>query len=458
MKTIVEGNSKISKLLGEQRVTEKNYRLMKYLIRLDCEDGVLLHNSVTGQLVLLNNEESKAIQNLPCVQNECITDLIKGHYLVPVDYDEKEIVHKIRILLRKLFSPKYMDGYTILTTTNCNARCFYCYESDYPRVNMDKAMADKIVDYMVLHKGKGPLKISWFGGEPLVGIARIDQISNRLHDLNIEFSSTMITNGYLFDKPIVQRAAQIWNLKTVQITLDGTEEIYNRTKSYINANNNPFRRVFDNIALLLKEKIHVLIRLNLDQHNVDDLNCLIEQLYNSFNMYENFEVYVHVLFENEGFTPIKRDSKNREELYLKEIALNDHLEKMGLKKRHTSLPVLKDRYCMADGDGAVCINPDGYLFKCEHTGVRDAFGHIERGITDECNIQKFRETVELENCSECPIYPSCILLSNCNGLMDHNSITCKSRIERAVHCINDTYRIKNAQLVTGSEDKLEINC
>lgn len=457
MKTIVEGSAKVCKLLGEQRVTDKKYRLMRYLIRTNCEDGVLLHNTLTGQLVLLNDKESEAIDNLPCLQTECMTDLIRGHYLVPVDYDEKEIVRKIRILLRKLFSPKHIDGYTILTTTNCNARCFYCYESDYPRVNMDEAMADTIVDYMVLHRGNEPLKISWFGGEPLIGVARIDQICNKLHDLNIEFYSTMITNGYLFNRSIVQRAAQEWNLKTVQITLDGTEEIYNKTKSYLYAKDSPFRRVLDNIGLLLKEKIHVLIRLNLDQHNIDDLKCLIEELYDAFKENENFEVYVHTLFENEGFTPIKRDGKEREELYLKEISLNDYLEELGLKKRHTSLPVLKDRYCMADGEGAVCINPDGYLFKCEHTGVRDAFGHIEKGITDERNILKFKETVELDNCSECPLFPSCILLSKCNGLPDHNLITCKSRIEKATHCIIDAYHKKRVKpdVILDSEEMID---
>ena len=56
------------------------------------------------------------------------------------------------------------------------------------------------------HKGSGTLHLSWFGGEPLMGIKRIDQICMDLEGRGIKFSSNMISNGYLFDEEIVARA------------------------------------------------------------------------------------------------------------------------------------------------------------------------------------------------------------------------------------------------------------
>ena len=116
---------------------------------------------------------------------------------------------------------------------------------------MSEETGFKVVEFIADHCGKNrKVTLDWFGGEPTLGIERIDQISRGLREKQIRFTSLMISNGYLFSDELIRRATEIWNLTDIQITLDGTEEIYNRTKAYVNAENNPYHTVLDNICLL----------------------------------------------------------------------------------------------------------------------------------------------------------------------------------------------------------------
>ena len=438
MKTIVEGKTGVIRLLGKQRLSNTAYRIMKYLLRTECDEGVILFNVITGRMVLLEAEESLLLDNLPSAYTVELDDLIEGYFLVPVDYDEKDTVQKLRIIIRRISESNGAENYTILTTTNCNARCFYCYESDLPHLNMDKATAENLVKYMADHrKGSNRLKLHWFGGEPLVCVDRIDQICEALNDRGIGYISSMTSNGYLFTEKMVKRAATSWRLKSIQITLDGTETVYNTTKAYVGVKESPYQRVLKNIQLLISYGIHVIIRLNLDEHNYSDLKDLIDELTDKIQDRKMINVYSHVLFENAGFAPIRRDDESKIKLYSRQVELNTELEKRGLNGQRRGLPFLKTHHCMADINDSMVVYPDGRLFKCEHVEVGDEFGHIDSDFKDQKGIYKFQTTVELEECDSCPIYPSCILLKNCQGVNDKNVFTCKYDVDASTRALKE---------------------
>lgn len=429
MKTIVGGKPHIVKILGKPGIKDTQYRLMNYVLQMKCEDGILLHNSITGTLILLNDEEAMLLDTLPAIRSDAMNELIENHFLVPVDYDEKDTVQKVRTLIKRLDPPKGIESYTILTTTNCNARCFYCYESDLPRVNMDEETANKLVDYMIKHKGKSILKLHWFGGEPLVCMNRIDQICNALTENNVKYVSSMTSNGYLFSEEIAEKAVTSWKLESIQITLDGTENVYNKTKAYVGVQGSPYQRVLNNIRLLMNKGIRVIIRLNLDKHNAEDLRILISELDKSIENRGKIEVYTHVLFEDAGFEPIDRDDESRAMLYNLQNELNHELERLGLGRNRRSLPFLKNHHCMADTEAAAVVYPDGRLYKCEHVAIGDEYGTIDNDKINMAGIEKYQSITEREACGSCPLYPSCILLKNCQGVPDKNEYTCKYEVE-----------------------------
>ena len=76
----------------------------------------------------------------------------------------------------------------------------------------------------------------------------------------------------------MDKATNIWKLRNVRITIDGTESVYNKVKSYIGVNYNPFAQVIKNIELLIKQGIPVTIRLNIEKYNIKDVKELLRFL------------------------------------------------------------------------------------------------------------------------------------------------------------------------------------
>ena len=424
MKVIQEGKERIVKTWGEQKLTDADYRLLKYLFRVNVKDGeqcdtddydtVLLHNVVTGELIALDRTEAGVLDSLPCKASDATEELIKKRFLVPVGYDEKKAVYQLRKVLNVFQRPKYITGYTILPTTNCNARCFYCYEANYKHINMTPEVADKTVEFIADHHGDRDVHIGWFGGEPLLGWQRIDQICQGLQDREIRYSSSMTTNGYLFDEEMVKKAKDFWKLKSLQITLDGTEQVYNEVKAYVNNDLSPYQRVISNIGLLADNEIRVSIRMNLDRHNADNLKELISELAERFGGNKYVSGYVDVIFDDCGFAPVTHSDDDHHFLLSKANSLNDLLVNNGLYSiNKQNLPCLKLHYCMADSDSSIVITPNGDLVKCEHIENIGAIGNIYCDIVDYKKLNAWKNIVDHSECFDCPLLPNCFVLSSC---------------------------------------------
>ena len=76
----------------------------------------------------------------------------------------------------------------------------------------------------------------------------IDLITDKMRDAGRAFTTTFTTNGYLFNKELIVKAKNIWNTVNVQITIDGTEDIYNKIKNYVNPEYNPYKKILNNIG------------------------------------------------------------------------------------------------------------------------------------------------------------------------------------------------------------------
>ena len=193
----------------------------------------MLFNALYGTSIILNNEEFNNFNNFSC-NEENNSALIKMGFYVDNEIDEVKLY-----LTRNRFSIENSNNlsFRIFTTTKCNAKCFYCYEHGVETFDMTKETADEVITFITNRLiGQKSLNIQWFGGEPLVNYEIINYIIDKINPYlkanNIMFSSTMVSNGLLFNENIVKMAKEIWNLKKIQITLDGYGEDYNRIKNY----------------------------------------------------------------------------------------------------------------------------------------------------------------------------------------------------------------------------------
>ena len=407
---------------------------MRYVVEAPDEKGLLLLHTVSGELVRLDAAEEAAWRTLPGECPEILAELYGRHFLVPEGFDEKKTVAQIRAVLRLTIPRKEITSFTVLPTTACNARCFYCYESDYPHHTMTEETAEATARFIAGSCGsKRKVKIQWFGGEPLVGKNRVSQICRILKDENIELTSQMTTNGYLFTPELVREARELWNLRSVQITLDGTEEIYNRTKAYVRADGSPFRRVLDNIGELLAAGVHVSVRMNLDRHNEKDLEMLVDELATRFAGKEGFGCYTHELFDRQGFEPIAHTEEDSAEITRRRIELDRRIEAAGLTlaSSRKSLPSLRFNFCMADSPKSFLINPLGELGKCEHVPYDPPVGDVRSGVTDKKEHDKWLNSTFVDACAECELYPYCAHMEGCPT---KDPCREEARQERLLHC------------------------
>lgn len=450
MKVISPASDTVLNILKSFKRTGECNRFIKFCVEAPIEGGVLLFHLLTRELILLTNEE---------YQNFDHVDYLKQNwFLLPQSFNDKECADFVKFFLNtRMKKSSDIVTYTVFPTTDCNARCFYCFELGRSRIPMTREIAVKTAQYMKDHCGGKTVRIRWFGGEPLMNAEAIDTICNTLHAEGVDFRSGMVSNGYLFNDSIINKAADCWNLKRVQITLDGTESIYNKVKAYIYKEGNPYHIVLNNIEKLLNASINVVIRMNMDLHNAEDLLLLAKELSDRFAGTKGLEVYAHHLFKDGVPMAIMHTEDEwiaRDEAMRK---IEETLTKSGLASTQGILKKFKTNHCMADSGSAVTILPDGSIGLCEHHSENEFIGHIDNDEFNQDVVASWKERVpEIHECADCFYFPECIKLKKCsNASVCYPQYRTNTLRKTQQRMINEYYKWKNGVKSEELDDLLE---
>lgn len=385
------------------------YRMLHFTVETPVAEGMLLFNYLTKELLLLSQEE---------YENRLESAYLKKRwFVVPEETGDRALADTVRQTAKKQTKkPNYINAYTIFATTDCNARCFYCFEKGWNRVHMTEETALKAVQYIKNHCGGQRVSLSWFGGEPLYNMGVIDIICDGLRKEGIEFVSAIATNGYLFDKETVEKAVKSWNLVRAQIPMDGTEEVYNKIKAYIYKDGkNPYQTVMTAMGHLLDAGVEVFVRLNMDLYNYPDLMKLVDELASRYSGKQRLYIYVNHLYKNgvpsaDLYTP--EEWQQREDAM---ASLYEKIEGYDMVKKRGIFKHIKLCHCMADNDRTVTIGPKGDLGRCEQCDENEFVGHLDREGFDQEKLQSWKETIEpIPACDTCFFYPDCMELKKCS--------------------------------------------
>lgn len=422
MQTISKPQKYIYDLWSKPHIKDSDYlRQMKYVMKVDYKGRAFWHNTVTGHLIVLNHDEAEMVEHLPLEYSSLWDQLVEAHFLVPIEYDEHYQVAKLREILRKLddaHRDNFITSYIILPTTACNARCYYCFEQGVETITMSEQTADNVISFITENCGPDKrVNIEWFGGEPTIAADRIDQICKGLCGNGVSYHSDMISNGYLFDEEMVYRAKNVWNLEHIQISVDGVEEKYNKTKAYVYQHTtSPYQRVMRNVGLLLENGIRVGLRMNFDLDNHDDFYKLLDEAEVRFKNKELLNVNAYPVI---GEYPDK-DGKILhgsdawfEEQYVK---LNNNARAKGLYHVRRGIPSLKIIGCGADNKASATINAKGAIVRCpEQFDDTQITGDVVCGITEKIVIDSWRKPSNYIKCKDCVFFPTCVKLSKCSA-------------------------------------------
>lgn len=398
MEIIKDPIKEVLVILGVQEYNpSKRYRKSYYTMCVKVKRGVLVYHSLLGSVIL-------------CKELIVNNFFVANWYYVPIGFDERRLVSNVRNQLRTKPVFNALRTFTIYPTTDCNARCHYCFERGRKSNRMTEQTALLAAQY-IINSNQNKITIRWFGGEPLFNQAAINTICDNLQLYNIDFESKMATNGFLFNSTLIKIAKANWNLKQVQITLDGTEEIYNKVKGF-KTTINAFQKVIKNIHLLTEQTIDVVIRLNVDNQNIDNQRKLVENtLISEFHGNKHISIYTHLLME----ALHNYDKTEMHQLFKKKNVIDRMINQNGLSI-HTSIPSKPKLYkCIADNRESVTVLPKGKIGLCEHYTdqkyISDLYSSDSFDFVQISEIRTYNQ--ELVLCRKCHFYPRCLRLVNC---------------------------------------------
>jgi radical SAM protein with 4Fe4S-binding SPASM domain len=405
--TLAEKSKEIHECIGYQNYyTEKSYRKSPYVYKKEIDNGIILYNTMTREISL--------ITGIAEGESYFCEKLVRGWYFIPHDINPKTIVY--------CFWQKYLSIHpkrkgklslaTIFTTTECNARCPYCYEYGTKKETMSEETAEAAAKY-ILERAGNKILLKWFGGEPLLNHKAIDIISKRVRDSGIEYRSYIVSNAYLFDKISDEKIKNLWKISQAQITVDGTEKEYQKIKGLPSG---AYMKALDSIVRLAMLDINVSVRIHITNSNVEDIKNLIVELSEYFSGTQekgkNINVYAAPLFEGLGMEKNQMSDTERLNLYDSYINIDKMISRFGMGGG-AYREKIKSSHCMADNCHSIVIAPNGDLTPCEHCHDKEIIGTV--WSDGEIPEKWFERAAEIDECEECICYPICYKLKMCEA-------------------------------------------
>lgn len=385
---------------------------------MDCDGEWLVFNSLTCALAKIDENTKRLLRNPdPLIEHsELFNELKKGGYAIEDDVDETQVLNFYR--LKDKFNSN-ISSITIAVTLSCNFSCVYCFEEHRP-VFISDAVKDAIYSKVEgLAKSGINIKITWYGGEPLIAKASIWEMSKKLIDIcekyDVSYTAVIVTNAYLLDKETILNMKK-YKIAQVQTTLDGPEEIHNSMRKLLG--NNPegtFERIVNNLKLAVENDLKIHIRIHINKINKEKLSDLLSLLKNKglnscaidlgqIKPYtENCKCIVGDCLDTENFA--------KQSLYYQPI-----FEKYGFEIFCFDYPSSILSYCRKSHNvNNFIIGPSGELYSCwvEVGDENLVIGSIfEEKYTSGINSHELSyfmwSPFDYEACTDCNILPICM--------------------------------------------------
>jgi uncharacterized protein len=432
-------------------------------------DSLILFSTKTASIITVPESMIEEIEKGNISEEEKETLLKLGFLVNDADEESEEMLvfmDELNVLNKKFSAILVMN-------LDCNLACRYCFEgSRKGRFYMTQETADLFIDFVknkYLHvyntlpsnptiKGwehtpaplsrgdfSSPLmgndrgerrllediKITFYGGEPLLSTELIIYLSERLkslaEDKNIKYSASLITNGTLLTRNVVEKLKPL-GLKIASITLDGPKEVHDQFRPF-----KPGKGTFDAIVRNINEVcdiIDVQLGGNFTQENYREFPFLLDYLMDN-GLTPDKIPYVKfdpVFKESKGIAPPDFHegcgSINEPWLFDAGIFLREEI----LKRGYCTQKIMPSP-CMMELKDNLVVNYEGSFYKCPGLIGRERFmvGDLNTGI-EEYRMSHNLDNWRNEECLNCSYLPLCF--GGCRYMKlvqdgDINGVACK---------------------------------
>lgn len=144
------------------------------------------------------------------------------------------------------------------------------------------------------------LKISWFGGEPLLAKDSVLEISSYISEAakrrpSLHYSGNMTTNGYLLTSEMLSTLVTV-GIRHFQITLDGEGSAHDEVRVGANGQTT-FARIWQNLISYsqLSENFEIVLRVHYRRSNLDGVSRVLDMIRKEFGGDNRYRVFLKEL-------------------------------------------------------------------------------------------------------------------------------------------------------------------
>lgn len=399
---------------------KKKYKPSMFNYHINMNDKIILYNSYQGtkSICAISGEKKHKIKDwidsteINIENNDDDFEFLKDQgFFVAENTNE----HNLRNLLYAQYICDNTLSLVIHTTKDCNFRCQYCY-LDFASKPISEEVQGSIIKFIQKNLYKyNAVRISWFGGEPLLEMQAIENISTKVMALckraNKQYLSSITTNGYLLSPKNIDKLIS-FNVNSYTITIDGLSDTHDKLR-YLKGRQPTFNKIISNL-LYIKEhvrcsKLRIVLRTNLTR----DISKNLEDYYSFFNDNfgddKRFSLFVRPV-RDAGGESVKKISDN----LLTNTEMDQILLQLSELSKKGNISFLSN-YSELEPAGYTCpaicvgkysIDVEGKVSKCDSIeeglgiGCLDKNGNlIKEGTNEEDWITGcFQHEPECENC------------------------------------------------------------
>ncbi|RII30539.1 MAG: putative geopeptide radical SAM maturase [Geobacter sp.] len=384
--------------------------LSRYLKIYPCPDqpGLnLLYSTKQSSMALVPDSTLQAARNGSLSEPEALARL---GMVVPDPIAEREQMRDIFVNANQ--KPRPFNGVVVLNL-DCNLACPYCYEDRFRgRHYMTPEIALQLVDHIrheQFDQGRS-VKLVFYGGEPLLSLGLIRDISGQLQraaaEQGCDYSFSLVTNGTLLTGSVVEELLPL-GYCGAKVTLDGPAALHNQSRPFVSGKGS-FNTIVTNLASICG-LAPLQLGGNYTQDNYRDFPLLLDNLMEREITPDKVTTVLFAPVVPKSGAQTVADFNGActcsHEPWLIEAA--DYLREETLQRGY-SAPKPRLTSCMVEFANDLVINHDGSLYKCPAFMAYDELriGTLGDGIGDY-QVSHNLDLWKNEECLDCPYLPLC---------------------------------------------------
>ena len=395
-----------------------------FFVKKDNGDYVV-YSSLTGAIVYFS--DSEYIERLEEILDKEVILYDENNDIIKLLTEKKIFVDKEqdeRISVRLLYEESVIRNtqleIMLIVTRECNFRCTYCGQ---PHISsrMKEETYDSVIKFIekqIRTRGYRKVKVTFFGGEPLLEYMNIcnflTNLNSKLTELgDIELTADMSTNGYLLTPKKFENLVKL-KCTSYQISVDGMGYTHNLTRPHVTGKAT-WDKIMDNIKYMIttNNKFCICLRTNYNLEVAESLKEFYKYIGENLND-PRITIYYETIKDqgNENMP----DTLNEVEGMLLNISIATILKENNLNCSNTSMRHKPcSRICYAGKPNYFIVDQNGKVLKCSYEleSENNIIGILQTDGTFDMDYDKYAkwtytDYLSSEECQNCKVLPLCM--------------------------------------------------